>query len=242
LSLPAPLAWQTLQTVGLPILLAFPLLTLLMGKVLTSQDAEIQSVAALRKSEAQHRVILQTAMNGFWMADLQGRLLEVNQAYVRMSGYSVQELLGMRITELEALRSSTEIATHIQKIMATGGDRFETQHRGKDGKVFDVEVSIQYLAIESGRLVAFLRDITERKQAEQALQESKALTEAIVENLPLMVFLKREADLRFVLFNRAGEALLGHDRQDMIGKNDLDFFSGRAGCAVHATGPRGAAR
>lgn len=224
LSLPAPLAWQTLQIVGVPILLAFPLLTLLMGKVLTSQDAEIQSVAALRKSEAQHRAILQTSMNGFWMADLQGRLLEVNQAYVRMSGYSVQELLGMQITVLEALRSSTEIATHIQKIMATGGDRFETQHRSKDGKVFDVEVSIQYLAIEGGRLVAFLRDITERKQAEQALHESKALTEAIVESLPLVVFLKRAADLRFVLFNRAGEALLGHDRKDMIGKNDFDFF------------------
>ena len=224
LSLPAPLAWQTLQTIGLPILLAFPLLTLLVGKVLTSQDAEIRSVAALRKSEAQHRAILQTAMNGFWMADLQGNLLEVNQAYVRMSGYSVQELLGMQITEFEALRSSAEIATHIQKIMATDGDRFETQHRSKDGKVFDVEVSIQYLAIEGGRLMAFLRDITERKQAEQALQESKALTEAIVENLPLVVFLKREADLRFVLFNRAGEVLLGHDRQDMIGKNDLDFF------------------
>ena len=169
LSLPAPLAWQTLQTVGLPILLAFPLLTLLMGKVLSSQDAETQSVAALRKSEAQQRAILQTAMNGFWMADLQGRLLEVNQAYVRMSGYSMQELLRMNFTDLEALRSSAEIATHIRKIMTTGGDRFETRHRGKDGNIFDVEVSIQYLAIEGGRLVAFLSDITENKKAQQRL-------------------------------------------------------------------------
>ncbi|HEX5697205.1 MAG TPA: diguanylate cyclase, partial [Rhodoferax sp.] len=169
LSLPAPLAWQTLQTVGLPILLAFPLLTLLMGKVLSSQDVETQSVAALRKSEAQQRAILQTAMNGFWMADLQGRLLEVNQAYVRMSGYSMQELLRMNFTDLEALRSSAEIATHIRRIMATGGDRFETRHRGKDGKIFDVEVSVQYLATEGGRLVAFLNDITENKKAQQRL-------------------------------------------------------------------------
>ncbi len=169
LSLPPPLAWQTLQTVGLPILLAFPLLTLLMGKVLTSQDAEIRFVAALRKSEEQHRAILQTALNGFWMADLEGRLLEVNQAYVRMSGYSTQELLSMQIAELEVFKTGADVASKIQKIMISGGDRFETRHRRKDGKIFDVEISIQYLAVETGRLVAFLHDITESKKAQERL-------------------------------------------------------------------------
>jgi PAS domain S-box-containing protein len=63
-----------------------------------------------------------------------------------------------------------------------------------------------------------------RKQAEQALKESKALVEAVVENIPLMIFLKEATDLRFVIFNRAGEELLGYDRRDLIGKNNLDLF------------------
>jgi diguanylate cyclase (GGDEF)-like protein/PAS domain S-box-containing protein len=223
-TLPSPLGWQTLQSLGLPIMLAFPLLTLLLGKMLSSQDAVAETVAALRKSEHQHRSILQAAMDGFWLADLQGRLLEVNQAYARMSGYTVAELLGMRISQFEARETDVLILAHIQKVVASGSDRFETQHRAKDGKLFDVEVSVQCHAVETGRLVVFLRDITERKRAEQALIEAKALTEAIVENAPLMIFLKEASSLRFVLLNRAGEDLLGYGRDDLIGKSDLDFF------------------
>ena len=64
----------------------------------------------------------------------------------------------------------------------------------------------------------------EQKLAEQALKESKTLIEAVVENVPLMVFLKEATDLRFVIFNRAGEELLGYDRRYLLGKNNLDLF------------------
>ena len=226
-TLPAPLGWQTLQSLGLPIMLAFPPLTLLLGKMLSSQDAVAETVAALRKSEHRHRSILQAAMDGFWLSDLQGRLLEVNQAYARMSGYTVGELLSMHISQLEAKASDKLSPAHIQRIVILGSDRFETQHRAKDGKVFDVEVSAQHHAVETGRLVFFLRDIAERKRTEQALMEAKALTEAIVENAPLMIFLKEASSLRFVLLNRAGEDLLGYGRDDLIGKSDMDFFPPR---------------
>jgi PAS domain S-box-containing protein len=63
-----------------------------------------------------------------------------------------------------------------------------------------------------------------RRQAEQELRESKALIDAVVENVPLMVFLKEATDLRFVVFNRAGEELLGYDRKSLLGKNNLDLF------------------
>ena len=68
------------------------------------------------------------------------------------------------------------------------------------------------------------QDIAERKRAEEELKESKALVDAVVENVPLMIFLKEATDLRFVIFNRAGEELLGYDRKDLLGKNNLDLF------------------
>ena len=81
------------------------------------------------------------------------------------------------------------------------------------------------------RLVpAVLRALTEaeghqrRLAAETALREAKALTDAIVEHMPLMVFLKEATDLRFVVFNRAGEELLGYDRKALLGRNNLDLF------------------
>ncbi len=71
---------------------------------------------------------------------------------------------------------------------------------------------------------ATMIDITERKKAEAELVESKALVEAVVENVPLMIFVKEATDLRFVIFNHAGEELLGYDRRDLMGKNNLDLF------------------
>ncbi len=126
-----------------------------------------------RKSEEKQRAILRTAMDGFWLADMQGRLLEVNDTYCRMSGYSEQELLSMRVADMEASDTDEQIMLRMSETMISGENRFESRHRRKDGSIYDVEVSIQYQKIDGGRLVAFFHDITERKKAEEALRESE---------------------------------------------------------------------
>jgi PAS domain S-box-containing protein len=137
--------------------------------------------AALRKSEQKHRTILQTCMNGFWMADTQARLLEVNETYCRMTGYSAQELLTMRISDLEVNETAEDVAAHNLKIRTQGQDRFETRHRRKDGRIFDVEVSVQYQADEGGWFVSFMRDITERKRAEESLRKNEKKLRTILQ-------------------------------------------------------------
>lgn len=121
---------------------------------------------ALRESEAKHRAILQTAMDGFWVLDAQGRLVEVSATYCRMTGYRADELLNMRLADLEVVESEGEAVAHIARIMTRGEDRFESRQRRKDGSIFDVEVSVQCRPGDNAHLVAFLRDITERKRAE----------------------------------------------------------------------------
>ena len=138
-----------------------------------------QAEDRLRESEEWYRTLLHTAMDGFWVTDMPGRLLQVNEAYCWMSGYSAEELLAMRIPDLETIETATDAAAHIQRVMAQGEDRFQSQHRRKDGSVFDVEVSVQYLPGDGGRLVCFLRDITESKRSENALQHAnEALSQA----------------------------------------------------------------
>jgi PAS domain S-box-containing protein len=74
------------------------------------------------------------------------------------------------------------------------------------------------------RLLSVARDITEIKYAESSLLASNRFLDSLIDNLPLMVFVKDATHLRFVRLNRAGETLLGFSRNEMIGKSDRDFF------------------
>ncbi|MDD2721507.1 MAG: ATP-binding protein [Gallionella sp.] len=78
---------------------------------------------------------------------------------------------------------------------------------------------------EFSPILAGFKTMTEAVASREGdLRESRQLLNSVVENIPNMIFLKRASDLRFELFNRAGETLLGYDRADLLGKNDYDFF------------------
>jgi PAS domain S-box-containing protein len=127
----------------------------------------------LRQSGERYQIMLRTVMDGFWIVDTNGRFLEVNDAYCLLTGYSRQELLSMSIPDVEASERPEETARHIQRVIQTGADRFETRHRCKDGRIVDLEVSVNYSSSEGGRLYVFFQDITERKVAEEQLQEAR---------------------------------------------------------------------
>jgi PAS domain S-box-containing protein len=169
---------------------------------------------ALRESEERYRTILQTAMDGFWLVDARGRLLAVNQAYCRMSGYSESELLAMCIPNLGVVESAGATAARMRKITAQGQDRFESRHHRKDGTLFDVEVSVQYQSIAGGQFVVFLRDITERKQAEEALRQSELKYRRLHETM---------TDA-FVLVDMTGHILeCNQSYRDMLGRTDAEL-------------------
>jgi PAS domain S-box-containing protein len=107
--------------------------------------------------------MLNASTEGFWLTDTQGRFLEVNTNYCQMSGYSSEELLTMNVLDVEAVVSASSFAFHMQKVIAQGQGRFETQHRHKDGSLFEVSISAQYQKTEGGRFVVFLEDITKNE-------------------------------------------------------------------------------
>jgi diguanylate cyclase (GGDEF)-like protein/PAS domain S-box-containing protein len=80
------------------------------------------------------------------------------------------------------------------------------------------------LAGRAIRSAGTVQDITPRKLAEEMLREKNQLLDSIVDNIPNMIFLKRASDLRFEFFNRAGEVLLGHGQDELLGRNDYDLF------------------
>ncbi|MBF0329177.1 MAG: response regulator [Nitrospirae bacterium] len=135
-------------------------------------------VSALRESEAEYRTILRTTGDGFWIVDMQGRFIDVNDSYCDRIGYTREELLGMRIGDVEIVENSEQTRAHIEKIHISGSDRFDTRHRCKDGSVVDFEISVNYLDLSGGRLIVFLRDITERKLLDEQIKAAKEAAEA----------------------------------------------------------------
>jgi len=161
----------------------------------------IRDITERKRAEEEYRTILRTTMEGFWITDIQGRFLDVNDAYCQLIGYSRDELLTMRISDVETVERLEETAQHIQRIMETGGSRFETRHRGKDGGIIDIEVSVNYTKIGSGRLYVFLRNITERKRMEEEreklireLQDALANIKTLRGLLPICSYCKKIRD------------------------------------------------
>ncbi|MBI1179876.1 MAG: PAS domain S-box protein [Alphaproteobacteria bacterium] len=96
-----------------------------------------------------------------------------------------------------------------------------------DGDTKRIHAQAETTFDESGRAVHMtgtLQDVTVHRAAEAATRRTETFLDLIVENIPAMLFVKDAADLRFVTLNRAGEALLGLARADIIGKNDYDLF------------------
>ena len=180
---------------------------------------EIESRKLIQKREERYRSILEAALDGFWITDTSGKLLEVNSSYVRMSGYSEDELLNMSIADLEVVETPSSVAEHMQKVIRKEEDLFESRHRRKDGTVIDVEVSVQFRAAEGGQCICFLRDITDRKRIEESLLESKAF----LENMSDLAYIADDRG-NVLWVNSVSEKLLGFSPEYVIGKPFKPFF------------------
>jgi PAS domain S-box-containing protein len=137
-------------------------------------------VTERKSTQERYHTILKTSLDGFWIVDAEGLLLDVNDTYCSMSGYSRNELLTMHISDLEVEESAAETRSHIEKIIATGSDRFESRHLRRDGVIFSVEVSAQYMPVAGQAFVVFLKDISERNRNLQELREYRENLEELV--------------------------------------------------------------
>ncbi len=137
-----------------------------------------QQASEIKERELRYRAVVETSRDGFWLVNREGRLIGVNEAYCRMSGYSEAELLALSVPDLEAIEIPEETAGHIAKVYLDGYDRFETLHRRKDGRLWPAEISIS-LNPALGDMFVFVRDLTELK----ALEAERVKSEETIRKL-----------------------------------------------------------
>lgn len=137
--------------------------------VVTDISERKNSERKSREHEEHLQRILDTALDGYILADIDGNILDVNPSYCALTGYSREELLSLNIMAIEAALSPEAVASRIRSITELGSVRFETRHRGKSGSIIELEVSISLMPGNTPLIAAFVRDITERKQSETRL-------------------------------------------------------------------------
>ena len=103
-----------------------------------------------------------------------GRFLDVNETTCQRLGYSREEMLSMSLPDIEATAvTSANLQEHLEEVRSAGFKVLEGRHRRKNGSSFPVEVSVQFIHLDQGYLVAVVRDITERKRADDVLRASE---------------------------------------------------------------------
>ena len=187
-----------------------------------------EAIVEMRQSESRsiirdewYKYIIHTATEGFFVTDLQFNIIDVNDAFCRMEGYSRQELLSMGIKDLDvACINSPEVFStlllHSQSIMEGRGCPLgfvNIRHRRKDGKVIDVEGTAKFLDILGGVIFHFNRDITEQKELHRQLKESEERYRTLIE-----------------LGDRVGEAVIM--LQDANGKVGTHIFVSDKWCDI----------
>jgi PAS domain S-box-containing protein len=180
--------------------------------------------ASLARSEQNYREIFNAVSEAIFLLDAaSGQILDVNEAMVRLYGFaSKAEALAVHLADLSANEPphTPEAALERIRLAAREGPQvFEWQARKANGERFWVEVSLRGTAIGgAGRVLAVVRDITERKRAEAELRERERQLSTFLSNLPGMAYRCRNDEHWTIEFVSAGAlALTGHPPEDLVG-------------------------
>lgn len=160
----------------------------------------------------------------FWMKS-DARFVYVNQSACRALGYSKEELLNMTVHDIDPDFPQEKWADHWTEMKRRGSSVIESRHQKKTGEVFPVELTINFLKYGGEEYqCTFARDITIQKQAMEALRESQAQLQAILDYSPTLIYIK-DLNGNILLVNRHFEILDGPPPGELVGKNIFDLLS-----------------
>ena len=179
-----------------------------------------QAEEALRLSEAKYRYLHEAMRDAFATADMRGRLQEFNPAFRKLTGYSAAELRKITYQRLTPRKwHAAEAKILKDQVLPRGySDVYEKEYRRKDGSVVPVELRTILIRDAAGRptgMWATMRDVTERKRAENALRQSESKYRLLFENMGDS-FAAMDLHGRLIDCNPAFEKLVGYSRQEVL--------------------------
>jgi len=159
------------------------------------------------------KAIFDNTQNAVLITNFEDRFLDVNPAACELFGYTREELLSLEIWDLILAELDTEYRGRIRQLLQTGHQEADGQARRKDGTVVEVEYR-SVANIEPGVHLTIMRDITQRKRAEQELLQQNRRLQALFDNATDGIVLTNDEG-RYVDANPAACALFGYSREEL---------------------------
>ncbi len=187
----------------------------------------LRAGAGLRMSEQNYREVFNATSEAIFVHDAAtGVILDVNQTMLDLYGYTREEALGLGVAELSARGAAfgpDEARAHIRRAIEEGPQVFEWLARRRDGSEFWVEVALRSSLIGGqGRVLAVVRDVSERKRNEEALRLSEERFRSMVQQAYDVITVLDE-DGRITYASPSIARVLGFDAEDLVGRAGLDL-------------------
>jgi len=187
------------------------------GAVLVIQDITERKIAenALRESENKFRNLFDYATDAIFVQSLNGRILSVNNRACQLFGYTKEEFYKLKFSDLikENITDSTFLIYSALK--EKGNYQFDSQYRQKNGGFIDVEISMQLIKLLDEEVVQlFVRDITERKQAQEKINMLAQAVKGISECVSIT-----DLEGKIVFVNDAFEVTYGYSKDELLGRS-----------------------
>lgn len=171
---------------------------------------------ALRERERQLRDLVDNAADAFFVHDPGGKIVDCNRTACESLGYTREELLSLSVGEIEASTVPQQMERMWREMVPGVPLEVEGLHRRKDGSTFPVEVRVGLLERDGRRFMfALARDVTRRKEDEEALRESEERFRQLFENSADALFIHDERG-KILDCNDEACRVLGYTREDLL--------------------------
>ncbi|MBD2199247.1 MULTISPECIES: PAS domain S-box protein [Calothrix] len=186
-------------------------------------DQRKQAEQTLGKQLLRIQTLFKTSFDGIVILDAKGNVIDANPRFAQMLGYSSEKLAQMSVFDWDAVFTPQEIQQMLHDTLSVKTGVFETRHRRKDGSIYDVEISSSIVEWE-GELLRFCvcRDISDRKLAQTALQQSEHRYRALV-NASAQIVWRTDGDGMTISAPEIWEELSGQSAKESLGLGWLDF-------------------
>jgi two-component system, cell cycle sensor histidine kinase and response regulator CckA len=156
------------------------------------------------------------------LANDQMEIVEVNDRALEVYGYTHDEILNLKVSDLHIIKP-IDLYEQLKLEIEQSGATFESIHRRKDGSTFPVELSMRLIEIEGKKFYqSIIRDIIERKEAEEILRESEEKFRTFAEQSPNMIFINKKGCV--VYANAKCEELTGYTKEEFYSP-DFNFLN-----------------
>ena len=173
----------------------------------------------LRDNEEKYRILVELAADGILIETVEGRILECNTACAKVYGYTKEEMMNLTLADLVPEEFAKTLPQVISKKETTHGIFLPRISKKKDGAIFPTEVASKIVNIGGKpRLIAYVRDITKRKEAEKKLKKTRKMFAGLFESSPqALAYLDPESNILNI--NPRFTELFGYTLEEVKGRN-----------------------